>query len=89
MVCPDIVCRATEHVQDMIKFVEELERKGYAYFSNGNVYFDTSKFPAYGSLSGQKRDDLKHGARVETDENKRNESDFVLWFTSSKFKSDF
>ena len=78
---PDIVCRATEHVQDMIKFVEELERKGYAYFSNGNVYFDTSKFPAYGSLSGQKRDDLKHGARVETDENKRNESDFVLWFT--------
>ena len=84
---PDIVCRATEHVQDMIKFVEELERKGYAYFSNGNVYFDTSKFPAYGSLSGQKRDDLKHGARVETDENKRNESDFVLWFTSSKFKN--
>lgn len=61
--------------------------KGDAYFSNGNVYFDTSKFPAYGSLSGQKRDDLKHGARVETDENKRNESDFVLWFTSSKFKN--
>lgn len=84
---PDIVCRATEHVQDMINFVEKLEEKGYAYFSNGNVYFDTSKFPAYGNLSGQKRDDLKHGARVEADENKRNSSDFVLWFTSSKFKN--
>ena len=71
----------------MIKFVEKLEEKGYAYFSNGNVYFDTSKFPAYGCLSGQRRDDMKHGARVETDDNKRNSSDFVLWFTSSKFKN--
>lgn len=83
---PDIVCRATDHIQDMIKFVEKLEDKGYAYFSNGNVYFDTSKFPDYGRLSGQKREDLKHGARVEEDENKRNLSDFVLWFTVSKFK---
>ncbi len=49
--------------KDMIKFVEKLEEKGYAYFSNGNVYFDTSKFPAYGCLSGQRRDDMKHGAR--------------------------
>ena len=83
---PDIVCRATDHVQDMIKFVEKLEEKGFAYFSNGNVYFDTAKFPAYGNLSGQNRKDLMHGARVETDANKRNPSDFVLWFTSSKFK---
>lgn len=83
---PDVVCRATDHIQDMIKFVEKLEDKGYAYFSNGNVYFDTSKFGAYGRLSGQKREDLKHGARVEEDENKRNSSDFVLWFTVSKFK---
>ncbi len=83
---PDIVCRATDHVQDMIKFVEKLEEKGYAYFSNGNVYFDTAKFPAYGMLSGQNRKDLRHGARVEEDTNKRNPSDFVLWFTSSKFK---
>ncbi len=71
----------------MIKFVEKLEEKGFAYFSNGNVYFDTAKFPAYGALSGQRRDDLRHGARVEEDENKRNSSDFVLWFTVSKFKN--
>ena len=83
---PDVVCRATDHIQDMIKFVERLEDKGYAYFSNGNVYFDTAKFGAYGRLSGQNRKDLKHGARVEEDENKRNASDFVLWFTVSKFK---
>ncbi len=82
---PDIVARATEHVDDMIAFVKKLEEKGYAYFSNGNVYFDTSKFPEYGKLSGQDRSELRHGARVEQDTSKRNPSDFVLWFTSSKF----
>ena len=83
---PDVVCRATEHVTDMIKFVEKLEEKGFAYFSSGNVYFDTSKFKDYGKLSGQRREDLKHGARIEEDLSKRNPSDFVLWFTISKFK---
>jgi cysteinyl-tRNA synthetase len=82
---PDIVARATEHIQDMIEFVKKLEEKGYAYIANGNVYFDTSKFPEYGKLSGQDRSELKHGARVEQDSSKRNPSDFVLWFTSSKF----
>ena len=84
---PTIVCRATEHIKDMIDFVKDLEDKGFAYFSNGNVYFDTAKFPKYGCLSGQNRDDLKHGARTEQDVNKRNASDFVLWFTSSKFEN--
>lgn len=84
---PTIVCRATEHIKDMIDFVKDLEDKGFAYFSNGNVYFDTAKFPKYGCLSGQNRDDLKHGARTEQDDNKRNPSDFVLWFTSSKFEN--
>ena len=84
---PTIVCRATEHINDMISFVKDLEDKGFAYFSNGNVYFDTAKFPKYGCLSGQNRDELKHGARTEQDENKRNPSDFVLWFTSSKFEN--
>lgn len=84
---PDIVARATEHVQDMIAFVKKLEDLGFAYFSGGNVYFDTSKFPEYGKLSGQNRDELRHGARVEQDSSKRNPSDFVLWFTSSKFEN--
>ncbi|MBR2273470.1 MAG: cysteine--tRNA ligase [Alphaproteobacteria bacterium] len=84
---PTIVCRATEHIQDMIDFIKALEEKGFAYISNGNVYFDTAKFPHYGCLSGQKREDLKHGARTEQDLNKKNASDFVLWFTSSKFEN--
>lgn len=82
---PNIVARATEHIDDMIKFVQKLQDLGYAYVANGNVYFDTSKFPEYGKLSGQDRSELKHGARVEQDMGKRNPSDFVLWFTSSKF----
>ncbi len=84
---PDIVARATEHIEDMINFIKKLEEKGFAYVSNGNVYFDTSKFLDYGKLSGQDRTQLKHGARVEQDSNKRNDSDFVLWFTTSKFEN--
>ncbi len=84
---PDIVARATEHIDDMIAFVQKLQNRGYAYVAGGNVYFDTSKFPEYGKLSGQDRSELKHGARVEQDSCKRNPSDFVLWFTSSKFEN--
>lgn len=84
---PDIVARATEHIDDMIALVQSLQDRGYAYISNGNVYFDTSRFPEYGRLSGQNREDLRHGARVQADSNKRNPSDFVLWFTTSKFEN--
>ncbi len=85
---PDIIARASEHIKEMIEYVAELEKMGYAYQAkNGNVYFDTKKFSKYGELSGQNREDLKHGARVEKDENKKNSSDFALWFVSSKFKN--
>lgn len=84
---PEIVCRATEHVPDMIAFVKKLEEKGLAYVSGGNVYFDTVKFGHYGELSHKDIEGLQHGARVEEDINKRNPTDFVLWFTSSKFEN--
>ena len=84
---PEKVCRATEHVQDMIAFVKKLEEKGLAYVAGGNVYFDTVKFGHYGELSHKDIDGLQHGARVEEDTNKRNPTDFVLWFTSSKFEN--
>jgi len=84
---PRTVCRATEHVQDMIEFVKKLEEKGLAYVSGGNVYFDTVKFGHYGELSWKDIAGLQHGARVEEDANKRNPTDFVLWFTSSKFEN--
>jgi len=77
--------RATEHIQDMIDLVQTLEDKGYTYQAGGNVYFDTSKFPDYGKMAGLDLEELQHGARVAVDENKKNPTDFVLWFTESKF----
>ncbi|HQJ21938.1 MAG TPA: cysteine--tRNA ligase [Rectinema sp.] len=82
---PDIVCKATDHIQDMIELIKRIEANGYSYFSGGNLYFDVSKFDHYGELAGLQLDQLKAGARVELDPNKRNPFDFVLWFTKSKF----
>jgi len=82
---PDVVCRATEHIKEMVKLVQQLEQSNMTYIANGNVYYDISKFKPYGKLALLKLDDLKAGARVNVDEHKRNPHDFVLWFTRSKF----
>ncbi len=82
---PSVVCRATDHIQDMVALVQRLEERGFTYQAGGNVYFDVSKFNAYGRLALLDRQDQKAGARVEVDANKRNPRDFVLWFTQSKF----
>lgn len=84
---PDVVCKATEHVQDMIDLIKRLEEKGHTYIAGGNLYFDVSTFPDYGKLACLNLDDLKAGARVEVDQNKKNPFDFVLWFTNSKFEN--
>ncbi|MBW9151686.1 cysteine--tRNA ligase [Clostridium estertheticum] len=84
---PTIVCRATEHIQDMIEFIKKLEEKGYTYVSNGNVYFEIDKFPDYEKLAHLSLDELEAGSRIEVDTNKRNPLDFVLWFTNSKFSN--
>jgi len=84
---PTIVCKATEHIQDMIELIRRIEANGYTYFAGGNLYFDVSKFDHYGELAGLQLDQLKAGARVEVDPNKRNSYDFVLWFTKSKFEN--
>ncbi|GAB6277439.1 MAG: cysteine--tRNA ligase [Rectinema sp.] len=84
---PTIVCKATEHIQDMIDLIRRIEASGYTYFAGGNLYFDVSKFDHYGELAGLRLDQLKAGARVEVDPNKRNPYDFVLWFTKSKFEN--
>ncbi len=83
---PDITCRATEHIQDMIDLVRRIEAAGFTYQAGGNVYFDVAKVQDYGKLTGQVREDLKAGARISVDPNKRNPYDFVLWFTQSKFE---
>jgi len=82
---PSVICKATEHIAEMIELIKKIEKNGFTYFSGGNLYFDISKFPSYGELALLKLDDLKAGARIEQDENKRNACDFVLWFTKSKF----
>ena len=84
---PHTSCRATDHVDEMIRIIKQLEDRGYAYESGGNIYFETSKSESYGRLALLDRQELQDGARVPVDRNKRNSSDFALWFTKSKFKN--
>ena len=84
---PDVVEPATNCIADFIRVIEGLLEKGYAYESGGNIYFDTSKLKDYYVFSNQSERELLVGVRgdVDEDRNKRNKSDFVLWFTKSKF----
>ena len=84
---PDVIEPATQCIDEFIKTIEGLIEKGYAYFADGNVYFDTSKVADYNALTGHSSDELMVGVRddVTEDTSKRNKSDFVLWFTKSKF----
>jgi cysteinyl-tRNA synthetase len=84
---PTVVCRATEHIEDMIKFIQILEEKGFTYIANGNVYFSIDKYPDYNKLANLSMDELEAGSRIEVDPFKKNPLDFVLWFTNSKFKN--
>ena len=85
---PEIVVPATSMIDDYINFIKVLLDKEYAYFSDGNVYFDTSKLEDYYRLTNHTEEELYIGVRdsVEEDTNKRNKTDFVLWFTKSKFE---
>lgn len=83
---PDVVEPATGCIEEFIHMVQTLLEKGFAYEMGGNVYFDTSKLANYHVFSGQTEEELLVGVRedVEEDSNKKNKSDFVLWFTKSK-----
>lgn len=76
---PEVVCKATDNINDMIKYVQKLLENGYAYETSTAIYFDVSKLDEYGILSGIKLEDQKAGARVEVDNEKRNPYDFALW----------
>lgn len=86
---PEIVSPATDNISEYIKIIEKLLDNGFAYVSGGNVYFDTSKLDDYYVLTNHQEDSLVVGARegVEEDSNKKNQADFVLWFTTSKFEN--
>lgn len=85
---PQTIEPATNLIPEYINLIETLLDKDYAYTSGGNVYFDTSKLDDYYVLTNHKEDEMVVGVRegVENDSNKRNQADFVLWFTKSKFE---
>ena len=84
---PEIVSKATDNISYYIEIIQVLLEKGYAYINGGNVYFDTSKLDDYYKLTNHKIDEMVVGVRegVEEDNYKKNQADFVLWFTKSKF----
>jgi cysteinyl-tRNA synthetase len=84
---PTVVCKATEHISEMISLIGRLLERGMAYVAGGNVYFDVARFGGYGRLAKLDLDSLKAGARIQVDSEKRNPSDFALWFTKSKFEN--
>ena len=76
---PEIICRATDNIGDMLKAVEDLVKKGYAYETSSAIYFDISKLDKYPILSNLDIENQKAGARVEVDKEKRNPHDFAVW----------
>jgi cysteinyl-tRNA synthetase len=86
---PDVVAKATDYINDYIEFIKVLEKKGYTYIANGNVYFDVTKVKDYTKLSGMDLSKLKTASRedVFVDVHKKSPQDFVLWFTKSKFEN--
>lgn len=78
-ILPEKFTRATEYIQEQIDLAKKLEEKGFTYKISDGIYFDSSKFPDYGKLSGLKVDEIQEGARVEKNPEKRNANDFALW----------
>jgi len=86
---PHIMPKATQHVKDMIRMIQRLERKGYTYVIDDGVYFDTSKSKGYGRLAKLQQVSLMPGARIEVNPQKRNPTDFALWkFSPEGVKRD-
>ena len=81
---PEIIAKATDHIQDMIEYVKKLVELGYGYETSDGIYFDISKFKDYGKLSRLNLDDQIAGARVEVNDEKRHPADFALWKKAPK-----
>lgn len=81
---PEIICKATDHIKEMIEFVSDIVKNGYGYETSKGIYFDISKLDKYPVLSDRKVDEQIAGARVEVDTEKRNPEDFALWIKAPK-----
>ncbi len=77
--CPEIVAKATDHIPEMLEFVQKLVELGYGYETSDGIYFDIGRFPSYGELSRLNLEEQQAGARVEVNEEKRHPADFALW----------
>ncbi len=82
---PVIQARATDHIPEIIEFIQALDRQGHVYVVDGNVYFDIQTYPPYAELARLRLDQPQEWARVDPDPRKKNPLDFVLWFSQSKF----
>ena len=76
---PDLIPHATDYIDEMISFIDELIKQGYAYNVDGDVFFRVNKIKDYGILSNQVSDDLESGARISVNDKKENPLDFALW----------
>jgi len=80
----DFEPRATENIPEMVRYIQTLIDKGFAYEADGDVYFNVRKFPGYGKLSGQSIDEMQKGVRIESSELKKDPLDFALWKKSKE-----
>ncbi len=81
---PEVTPKATDHIPEMLAMVYDLCEKGYGYETSDGIYYDISRFPDYGSLSGINLEDQQAGARVEVNDEKRNPYDFAIWKKAPK-----
>ncbi len=79
---PHVVCRATEHIDDMIRLIRRIEENGFTYRTSVGLIFDTAKYPGYAQLARLNLAEQQAGARVKVDPERRNPSDFALWITN-------
>ena len=84
---PDVWCKATDYIKEQIELIKKLGKKGYTYQTSDGVYYDTAKFKNYNQLSHQPLAELKAGARVEKNPEKKNPTDFALWKFSPRLGS--
>ena len=84
VVTPTVTPKATEHMEDMIALIVSLEKQGYAYCADGDVYFAINNYSQYGGLSGRNLEEMMAGARVDVNDKKKNPLDFALWKKSKE-----
>lgn len=79
---PDVLCRATEHIDEQINLAKKIEDRGFAYKTKTGLVFDTAKFKDYAKFANLKLEEMESGARVKVDEDKKKPWDFLLWVTN-------